>query len=92
MGDAGRKGTFRNICGEAVVILMAAMMIGGFLLWMAAGHFHGMHGGSHRAMDSRPAAAVAPVQAVSQEGGATEEERPPRWSMEETMEKGREVR
>lgn len=46
--------------GEAVVVLMAAMMIGGFLVWLIAGHHSGMHGRNHEGADSRPAAVVSP--------------------------------
>src|SRR4030067_2685890 len=69
MMRTGGEATLRNVRGEAVVILMAAMMAGGFLLWMAAGHFHGKHGGRHDAAASRPAVAGDPDR-ESRRGGA----------------------
>lgn len=70
--DTGKREILRNARGEAVAILMAAMMIGGFLLWMTMGHFHGMHG------EARTAKAVAKTQAYHQEEGAAEESDPGR--------------
>jgi len=90
MVDTGRKGILLNVRGEAVVILMAAMMVGGFLFWLMAGHHRGMHGGSREGANSRPAAAVASErkspQEVSVRGGS------PAGPPEEVLEKDRGVR
>lgn len=51
--------------------------IGGILLWMAMGHFHGMHG------EARPAKAVAKTQAYHQEEGAAAEADPGGFPEEE---------
>ncbi|HBO69920.1 MAG TPA: hypothetical protein DD658_07230 [Deltaproteobacteria bacterium] len=85
----GKKGFIRDVRGEAVAILMAAMMIGGFLFWLTAGHLRGMHGGNREGLESRPAVAVAPVQKDSQTG-AGREGSPPMPS-EESFEKDRGV-
>ena len=85
----GKKGFIRDVRGEAVAILMAAMMIGGFLFWLTAGHLRGMHGGNREGLGSRPAAAVAPKQRDPY-GGAVRKESTGRPS-EEALEKDRGV-
>ena len=90
MMRTGGEATLRNVRGEAVVILMAAMMIGGILLWMAAGHFHGKHGGRHDAAASRPAVAVDQDREYRREG--TVREGTTGWSSAESVEMDRGVR
>lgn len=85
-----KRGFLRDVRGEAVVILMAAMMIGGFLFWLMAGHHRGMHGESREGADSRPAAVVAleqkDLQADPVRVGS------PAMPLEEALEKDRGVR
>lgn len=81
--NTGKRGIVRNARGEAVAILMAAMMIGGFLLWMAMGHFHGMHG------EARPAKAIAKT-LTYHEGAAADAD--PGRSPDEAVEKGEGLR